>query len=103
MGLCVHAADNLHHVNCVTTYAHEIKQMESSQAREQAAWKLYLVQEFCNGGSLRELIHDGVFDTRKKIWRGERWERIARTLQEVAEGMVYVHGRCVEHTVFAIY
>lgn len=89
-------ADNLHHANCVATYAHEIKQMDTSQGREQAAWKLYLVQEFCNGGSLRELIHDGVFDTRSKVWRAQRWDRIARTLQAISEGMVYVHSRCAD-------
>ena len=50
------------------------------------------MQEFCNGGTLRDAIVRGIFTTMPR-----RWHPIMAVLRGVAEGMTYMHGRRICH------
>jgi serine/threonine protein kinase len=98
-------AHNLVHPNTVATYAHEVSALTSGASPELQSWKLYLIQEYCDGGCLREHIARGVFarcahgsacDLRTA--RALRWRRIYHTALGIAQGMAYVHSQGVLHT-----
>ncbi|KAG2493170.1 hypothetical protein HYH03_008592 [Edaphochlamys debaryana] len=57
-------------------------------------WKLFLIQEFCEGGPLRELIDRGVF-----MWHTDTplLPKVLHTALEVAAGMAHIHSRNVVH------
>jgi serine/threonine protein kinase len=51
------------------------------------------VQEFCNGGSLRQALADGMFGVRLR----QRWRPILSALEGVAAGMDYMHSKRICH------
>ena len=51
------------------------------------------MQEFCNGGSLRQAISRGMFGKRLR-WR---WQPIVASLQGIASGMDYMHAKRICH------
>ena len=53
-----------------------------------------LVQEFCNGGSLRSAISTGVFRTHHLP---QRWRPIMSVLRDICEGMAYMHEKRICH------
>ncbi|KAG2498355.1 hypothetical protein HYH03_003614 [Edaphochlamys debaryana] len=58
-------------------------------------WKLYLIQEYCDGGSLRTAILKRKFFDAKK---GEpRMEMILDTCAELTGGLVHLHERNIVH------
>jgi serine/threonine protein kinase len=52
------------------------------------------VQEFCNGGSLRDALTKGLFRTQHMP---QRWLPLMHVLTNIANGMVYIHGRRICH------
>lgn len=47
------------------------------------------VQEFCNGGSMRQAISRGMFGKRLR----RRWRPIVAALESIASGMDYMHAK----------
>ncbi|GFR41905.1 hypothetical protein Agub_g2695 [Astrephomene gubernaculifera] len=118
-------SSSLAHPNVVTTYSYDIKPLtvrtdcsgESPRSgpggvgtgigglpsssikiidkRPVLDWKLYLVQEYCDGGSLRTAILKRKFFDAK---RGEaRIEMILDTALELTGGLVHLHERNIIH------
>eukprot|EP00892_Ulva_mutabilis_P009199 jgi/Ulvmu1/6651/UM003_0289.1 len=88
-------ASNLSHKNVVATYSHDIRSVDApGTSNELAVFKFYLVQEFCNGGTLRSLISKGVFAPGHL---DHRWEHLVRVMQDVAAGMAYMHAKRICH------
>ena len=89
-------ASNLHHENVVMTYAHDICRVEAAAAatNELTLFKFYLVQEFCNGRSLRDALERGYFSAERMP---QRWRPITEMLRGIAAGMDYIHGKRVCH------
>jgi serine/threonine protein kinase len=88
-------ASNLHHNNVVVTYAHDICRVETPvDTNELTMFKFYLVQEYCNGRSLRDALERGYF-TLERMPR--RWAPIMGMLRGIAAGMEYIHGKRVCH------
>lgn len=54
------------------------------------------MQEFCNGGSLREALMLGVFGGGPRALR-RRWGPITAMLRGVAKGLAYVHAQSIVH------
>ena len=52
------------------------------------------VQEFCNGGSLREAVSGGLL-SHEKLPR--RWKPLMKLLTGIASGMQYVHSKRILH------
>jgi serine/threonine protein kinase len=104
---------SISHPNVVSTYSYDIQPLNASSAQTRGGWhvassvplqmatdwKLFIVQEYCNGGSLRQALDNRVFwdgsSRQPKLVRGQRrggrgagrgWERGRRI------GMVAMHG-----------
>ena len=56
----------------------------------------HALQEFCNGGSLREALMLGVFGGGPDALP-RRWAPITAVLRGLAEGLAYVHGQSIVH------
>ena len=52
------------------------------------------MQEFCNGGSLREAVSSGAFSSETLP---KRWKPLMKLLMGIAGGMEYVHGKRILH------
>jgi serine/threonine protein kinase len=52
------------------------------------------VQEYCNGGSLRQAVNQGLF-TSARLRR--RWQPLMKILMGIAAGMAYVHSKRICH------
>ncbi|KAG2440195.1 hypothetical protein HXX76_004307 [Chlamydomonas incerta] len=111
-------SSSLAHPNVVTTYSYDIKPLTVQGAsstdspasgnganstpgmkivdkRPVLDWKLYLVQEFCDGGSLRMAILKRKFHDTKKD--EPRMEMILDTSIELCGGLVHLHERNIVH------
>ena len=88
-------ASNLHHDNVVITYAHDICKVESPlHGNELAMFKFYLIQEYCNGRSLRDALQRGYFTAEQMA---QRWQPTMAVLRGVAGGMSYIHSKRICH------
>ncbi|KAG2454955.1 hypothetical protein HYH02_000782 [Chlamydomonas schloesseri] len=111
-------SSSLAHPNVVTTYSYDIKPMTVQGAsstdspgsgtgangtpglkivdkRPVLDWKLYLVQEYCDGGSLRmAILKRKFFDAKKDE---PRMEMILDTSIELCGGLVHLHERNIVH------
>ncbi|GIL63599.1 hypothetical protein Vafri_17636 [Volvox africanus] len=114
-------SSSLAHPNVVSTYSYDIKPLtvqgvsdpdtsDSCQSpsngqngggmkiidkRPVLDWKLYLIQEYCDGGSLRTAILKRKFFDSKK---GEpRMEMILDTCMELTGGLMHLHERNIIH------
>eukprot|EP00892_Ulva_mutabilis_P005445 jgi/Ulvmu1/3272/UM151_0020.1 len=87
-------ASNLMHKNVVNTYSHDIRNITTGPGPEHSIYKFYLLQEYCNGGSLANAISAGLFhpDTVRA-----HWQRVTDILQDIAEGMAYIHSKRICH------
>jgi serine/threonine protein kinase len=52
------------------------------------------VQEFCNGGSLRDALAAGYFKTQ---CMPQRWAPMVGVLSDIARGMEYMHAKRICH------
>lgn len=52
------------------------------------------LQEFCNGGSLRDAVAKGYFTVESMP---RRWGPIMRVLTDIVEGMRHMHGKRICH------
>eukprot|EP00892_Ulva_mutabilis_P000885 jgi/Ulvmu1/10798/UM069_0033.1 len=86
-------ASNLVHPSIVATYWHDVRTVSNARGLELGIFKLCLVQEFCNGGSLRNAISRGMFGPRLR-WR---WQPIMTALKDIAAGMDYMHAKRICH------
>jgi serine/threonine protein kinase len=87
-------ASNLFHRNVVTTYCHDIRNLVIGTAPEESVFKFYLLQEFCNGGSLRAAVARGLLDPDATP---RHWRTIMALLFDIAQGMAYIHGKRICH------
>eukprot|EP00892_Ulva_mutabilis_P002024 jgi/Ulvmu1/11822/UM080_0033.1 len=87
-------ASNLGHRNVVATYSHDILDVAKAVGHELAVFKFYLIQEYCNGGSLRAVVEEGLFGG--PTMRA-RWRRISVALCGLAAGMHYLHSKRICH------
>ena len=87
-------ASNLIHRNIVSTFSYDIRNVAENSGNELAVFKFYLVQEYCNGGTLRQALHSRYFTAQKTP---QRWEAAAGILRGVAAGMDYMHGKRICH------
>ena len=58
-------------------------------------WRLYIVQEFCDGGSLRQAIESRSF--LNPATGSPQLEWVLQMAREVAAGMVYLHEHNIIH------
>jgi hypothetical protein len=87
-------ASNLFHKNVVATYCHDIRSLVNGNGKEATVFKFYLLQEYCNGGSLRHAVARSYFDPK----RTERhWRIIMAILVDIAQGMAYIHSKRICH------
>eukprot|EP00892_Ulva_mutabilis_P010030 jgi/Ulvmu1/739/UM010_0112.1 len=87
-------ATNLGHSNIVATYNHDVRVVSPAGSQELDVCKIYLIQEYCNGGSLRAAVADGMFTSQTLP---QRWEPVMGVLRGIAEGMAYVHSKRICH------
>lgn len=87
-------ASNLFHKNVVATYCHDIRSLLNGNGKEATVFKFYLLQEYCNGGSLRHAVARGYFDP-NRIER--HWRIIMGILVDIAQGMAYIHSKRICH------
>eukprot|EP00892_Ulva_mutabilis_P012770 jgi/Ulvmu1/9866/UM057_0020.1 len=87
-------ASNLSHRNVVATYNHDVLDVAKAVGPELGVYKFYLIQEFCNGGSLRAVLQRGGF---ARSGPRQRWRSVATALRGLAEGMAYTHSKRICH------
>lgn len=100
-------SSSIAHRNVVQTYTYSFKQLQTSNAlnsvpihgddfsRVCVDWKLYIVQELCEGGSLRNSLKDRVLkscNTHDKFVRG-----VLQLALDIAEGLLHLHNHNIIH------
>lgn len=81
---------NLSHANIVNTLSHELKRFHDTSGAAMSHFKLYMIQEYCAGGTLANLVtHGHLLSTEGAV----RFERVLMLLRDVAAGLAYVHSR----------
>ena len=97
-------ATGLVHRNLVATYAHEIAQVPSTaRGRRPAAarqkrgcvYVFFLLQELCNGGSLRRALEAGCFGADGVA---RRWRPLMAVLRSIAAGIQHMHSQDIVHS-----
>ncbi|GAX74416.1 hypothetical protein CEUSTIGMA_g1864.t1 [Chlamydomonas eustigma] len=94
----------LSHDNIVNTYAHDLRALtdeslpQETEAKMNAAgasWKLYIIQEYCDGGNLSEAMQRGdLFDAEKGR---PRWSWLLQLGADICRGLSYIHSQSVIH------
>eukprot|EP00892_Ulva_mutabilis_P012786 jgi/Ulvmu1/9880/UM057_0035.1 len=87
-------ATTLVHPNVVATYSHDILDVAKAVGNELGVFKFYLIQEHCNGGSLRNALQAGAF---AQPGICSRWRSVGCALRGLAEGMAYTHSKRICH------
>ena len=88
-------ASNLTHDNIVSTYSHDICRVQDPNLHaELEIYKFYLIQEFCNGGSLADALAAGMFASTRM---STRWRLIVHVLMGIARGMGHMHSKRITH------
>eukprot|EP00195_Chlamydomonas_chlamydogama_P017133 CAMPEP_0202897514 /NCGR_PEP_ID=MMETSP1392-20130828/6251_1 /ASSEMBLY_ACC=CAM_ASM_000868 /TAXON_ID=225041 /ORGANISM="Chlamydomonas chlamydogama, Strain SAG 11-48b" /LENGTH=1235 /DNA_ID=CAMNT_0049583177 /DNA_START=164 /DNA_END=3873 /DNA_ORIENTATION=+ len=92
------------HPNVVATYHYDITPMRASDAtglrglqiseQMQLDWKMYLVQEYCDAGSLSAVFDKGQFHDPSGI---PYLDIILSILMNVAKGMAHIHSKNIIH------
>eukprot|EP00892_Ulva_mutabilis_P000662 jgi/Ulvmu1/10597/UM065_0051.1 len=85
---------NLSHANIVNTLSHELKRFQDNSSAAVSNFKLYLIQEYCAGGTLANLVRHGHLLSREG---GVRFERVLMLLRDMAAGLAYVHAQDIVH------
>ena len=80
---------NLSHANIVNTLSHELKRFHDTGGAA-THFKLYMIQEYCAGGTLANLVKHGHLMSKEG---GVRFERALMLLRDVAAGLAYVHSQ----------
>eukprot|EP00803_Ostreobium_quekettii_P002489 evm.model.scf_1485.2 EVM.evm.TU.scf_1485.2 scf_1485:17352-19850(-) len=100
------------HENVVQTYTYYIKRLEASECRKHseqgrmrpsdrvvadtgAVWKLYIVQELCDLGSLKQSIDDGLFWNQSKGLPD--LGAVVKIALDTARGMAHLHQHNIVH------
>lgn len=81
---------NLSHANIVNTLSHELKRFQDVEACAASQFKLYMIQEYCAGGTLSNLLKHGHLLSKEG---GIRFERALMLLRDIAAGLAYVHSQ----------
>lgn len=97
----------LTHPNVVCTYSYDVKRLvttgENSQVahREMGIWddfsdfKLYIIQEYCDGGSLRSGLESGCLMDKK--YGGPEMEKGLEIASGIARGVHHIHSKNIIH------
>ncbi|GLI66603.1 hypothetical protein VaNZ11_010524, partial [Volvox africanus] len=106
-------ATTLFHPNVINTFSYDIKPLRmcpapasstassraetvvSSEASSIMDWKLFIIQEYCDGGTLKDAL-DGAHFTDPDTGTAYK-ETAVRVAIEIASGMSYIHGRNIIH------
>ncbi|GFR48796.1 hypothetical protein Agub_g10746, partial [Astrephomene gubernaculifera] len=100
---------SIYHANVVTTYTCDLKPMHVDSHRGGAMtglhitneteviqeWRLYIVQEYCDGGSLRHAIEARSF--LNPATGSPQLEWVLQMAREVASGLQYLHEHNIIH------
>lgn len=81
---------NLSHANIVNTLSHELKRSHDMDTTAASHFKLYMIQEYCAGGTLANLVRHGHLISKEG---GVRFERVLMLLRDVAAGLAHVHSQ----------
>lgn len=84
----------LEHDSVVATLWYELCNVTGQGSEELDIYKLYLVQEHCNGGTLREVLAGGALVAAAV---GDRWRLAVSLLERVALGMEHMHSHDIVH------
>eukprot|EP00892_Ulva_mutabilis_P008546 jgi/Ulvmu1/6063/UM027_0041.1 len=87
-------ATNLVHRNIVATYSHDVLDVAQGVGPELGVYKFYLIQEFCNGGSLRSALQHGLF---AQPGMPDRFRSMHSVMRGLAAGMAYTHSKRICH------
>jgi len=85
------------HPNIVATYAHDMRPLNSQDSPTGGCidWQLYLIQEYCNAGTLLTAIEEkGLFNEATNM---ARFELILPLLTQIARGCAYIHSNNIIH------
>ena len=76
--------------------SHDLKSIgdKEGHSEELQSWKLYLIQELCNGGTLCNLVEVGALRAKQG---GVRFDRIISLLVDIAAGMEHLHAKRIAH------
>jgi hypothetical protein len=103
----VKAALSFVHCNVLHTFHCEMRPAPTPISRSTGSsstrlneWRLFLVQEYCDGGSLAEAIGAGFF---RGMW-GEKpnMSLVLQAAWEIASGLQYIHSREVCHGALSV-
>ena len=84
----------LEHSSVVATLWYELCNVTGQGTEELDIYKLYLIQEHCNGGTLRDVLERGTLAVAAV---GDRWRLAVSLLERVALGMEHLHSHDVVH------
>lgn len=85
--------------NIVNTYAYDLRtltpdnNLPDSHLVAGTHWKLYIVQEFCDGGPLSDFIDRGRLLSQGRV----NWEWILQLTIDILKGLVYIHDNQIIH------
>ncbi|GMH33731.1 hypothetical protein BSKO_01565 [Bryopsis sp. KO-2023] len=90
----------LAHPNVVCTYSYDIKRLTDSEADPNGQnwdtfvdWKLYIIQEYCDGGSLKKALESCML----MEFRGPDLEKILESASGIARGIHHIHTKNIIH------
>lgn len=92
----------MHHPNIVTTYAHDMQPLAQANMLGQAAriapfadWQLFIIQEYCDGGTLHTAIQE------QRFWDKQVGQpllpQILAIASDIAAGCAYIHSKQIIH------
>jgi serine/threonine protein kinase len=87
-------ARSLEHESLVATHFYELCNVTREGSEELDIYKLYLIQEYCNGSTLQAVLSKGYI---AKTFGLDRWRLVVGLLERIALGMEYMHGVDVVH------
>jgi serine/threonine protein kinase len=87
-------ARSLEHESLVATLFYELCNVTREVSEELDIYKLYLIQEYCNGGTLQAVLTKGDIAQSTGV---DRWRLAVGLLERIALGMEYMHEMEVVH------
>ena len=91
----------LDHSNIVATYTYDMQPLVGDSAL--CDWQMYIIQEFCDGGTLLSAINNGTFFMNEAGFSfSPRLDIILPLLSQIACGCAYIHSKNIIHGRFRV-